>query len=98
LSWTPWHTLLLEHKIQLARRQSGGGNFPPLEPRVARLEIRMEHVERDIAEIKADMRSMRLTMDRLHDRMDNDFRITWAGIIAVGVGLAGLMAKGFGWV
>lgn len=69
-----------------------------MEPRVARLEIRMEHVERDIAEIKADVRSMRLTMDRLHDRMDNDFRITWAGIIALGIGLAGLMAKGFGWL
>ena len=62
-----------------------------MEPRVARLEIRMEHVERDIAEIKAEMRSMRLAMDR-------DFRITWAGIIALGVGLSGLMAKGFGWL
>jgi hypothetical protein len=69
-----------------------------LDSRVARLEIRMEHVERDIAEIKTDMRSMRQTMDRLHDRMDNAFRITWAGIIALGVGLSGLMAKGFGWL
>jgi hypothetical protein len=51
----------------------------------------MEHVERDIAEIKTDLRSMR-------HRMDNDFRITWAGIMALGVGLAGLMAKGFGWL
>jgi hypothetical protein len=69
-----------------------------LEPRVARLEVRMEHVERDIAEIKADMRSMRHTIDRLHDRMDSDFRITWAGIMALGLGLSGLMAKGFGWL
>lgn len=76
----------------------GGGNLPPLDSRVARLEIRMEHVERDIAEIKTDIRSMQQTIDRLHDRMDNDFRITWAGIIALGVGLAGLMAKGFGWL
>lgn len=55
----------------------------------------MEHVERDVAEIKAEMRSMRVAMDR-------DFRITWAGIIALGVGLgvglSGLMAKGFGWL
>jgi len=68
----------------------GGGNLP-LESRVARLEIRMEHVEQDIAEIKTDMRSMR-------HAMDNDFRITWAGIIALGIGLSGLMAKGFGWL
>jgi hypothetical protein len=66
-----------------------------LEARVARLEIHVEHVERDIAELKAEVRSMRLAMDR-------DFRITWAGIIALGVGLgvglSGLMAKGFGWL
>lgn len=58
----------------------------------------MEHVEVDIAEIKADVRSLRHAMDRLQDRMDGDFRITWAGIITLGVGLAGLMAKGFGWM
>jgi hypothetical protein len=60
--------------------------------------MRMEHVEVDIAEIKADVRSLRHAMDRLQDRMDGDFRITWAGIITLGVGLAGLMAKGFGWM
>ena len=76
----------------------GGGNVPPLESRVVRLEVRMEHVEGDIAEIKADIRSLRHGMDRLHDRLDSDFRITWAGIVALGVGLGGLMAKGFGWL
>lgn len=51
----------------------------------------MEHVEVDLAEIKADVRSLR-------DRMEGDFRLTWAGIMALGLGLAGLMAKGFGWL
>ena len=69
-----------------------------MEARVARLEIRMEHVELDIGEIKTDVRSLRQAVDRLHDRMDGDFRITWAGIMALGMGLAGLMAKGFGWL
>jgi hypothetical protein len=41
---------------------------------------------------------MRQTLERLHDRMDSDFRITWAGIIGSTLGLAGLMAKGFGWL
>jgi hypothetical protein len=48
-------------------------------------------IERDIAEIKIDGRSLR-------DRVERDFRITWAGIMALGLGLAGLMAKGFGWL
>jgi hypothetical protein len=69
-----------------------------VEARVARLEASVEHIERDIGEIKADARSMRQTLERLHDRMDNDFRITWAGLIGSTLGLAGLMAKGFGWL
>jgi hypothetical protein len=69
-----------------------------MDSRVARLEASVEHIERDIAEIKDDGRSMRQAVDRLRDRMDGDFRITWAGIIALGLGLACLMAKGFGWL
>jgi hypothetical protein len=69
----------------------GGGTFPPMEARVARLEASVEHIERDIAEMKIDGRSLR-------DRVERDFRITWAGIMALGLGLAGLMAKGFGWL
>lgn len=69
-----------------------------METRVARLEIRVEHIERDIAEMKIDARAMRQAIERLHDRMDSDFRITWAGLIATDLGLAGLMAKGFGWL
>ena len=74
---------------------ASSGNLPPLESRVARLEVRMEHVESNMADLRAEVRSLR-------ERMDNDFRITWAGIIALGVGLgvglSGLMAKGFGWL
>jgi hypothetical protein len=62
-----------------------------MEARVARLEASVEHIERDIAELKADGRSMRQAIDR-------DFRITWGGIITLGIGLTGLMAKGFGWL
>ena len=69
-----------------------------MESRVARLEVRVEHIERDIAEIKFDVRAMRQTIESFQRRLDGDFRITWAGIIASNVGLAGLMAKGFGWL
>jgi hypothetical protein len=61
-----------------------------MDSRVARLEVRVEH-EGDLAELKTAVR-------RLQDRMESDFRITWAGIIVLGLGLAGLMAKGFGWL
>lgn len=69
-----------------------------MELRVARLEVRVEHIERDIAEIKSDIRSLRQTLEYFHQRLNSDIRITWAGIIASNLGLAGLMAKGFGWL
>lgn len=51
----------------------------------------MEHVESNIGDLKAEVRSLR-------ERMDNDFRITWAGMITLAIGITGLMAKGFGWL
>ena len=67
---------------------SSGGSVPPVELRVARLEVRIEHIERDIGEIKTDIRSLRQT----------ELRLVWGAIIASNLGLAGLMAKGFGWL
>jgi hypothetical protein len=62
-----------------------------VELRVARLEVRVEHIERDIGEIKTDLRSLR-------EHIDGQLRAVWASIIASNLGLAGLMAKGFGWL
>ncbi|WP_291442752.1 hypothetical protein [Desulfovibrio sp.] len=67
---------------------SGGGN---MEARIARLESDMSHVKSDISEIKADFREFRKDAR-------TDFRLTFGALIAVALGLAGLMAKGFGWI
>ena len=79
--------------------------FASMEERVARLEAGVEHIGRDLGEIKNDARLMRQEIGVLRDRVDllrgrleADFRITWVGIIASNLGLAGLMAKGFGWL
>jgi hypothetical protein len=79
--------------------------FASMEERVARLEAGVEHIGRDLGEIKNDARLMRQEIgglrdrvDLLRDRLEADFRITWVGIIASNLGLAGLMAKGFGWL
>jgi predicted RNase H-like nuclease (RuvC/YqgF family) len=69
-----------------------------METRVARLEVHVEHIQHDIAEIKTDIRSLREAVERLHRRLDSDFRMSWAGLIATNLGLGGLMAKGFGWL
>ena len=59
-----------------------------MESRITRLVAAMEHMQRDIAELKADVRSIRTT----------DFRIMFGALITVALGLATIMAKGFGWL
>lgn len=59
-----------------------------MESRITRLEAAMEHMQRDIAELKADVRSIRTT----------DVRIVFGALITVALGLAAIMAKGFGWL
>lgn len=62
-----------------------------MEARIARLESDVEYIKRDIADIKSDVREIKTDAR-------TDFRITWGGIIALGLGLGGMLAKGFGWL
>lgn len=48
-------------------------------------------IVRDVADLRVETRQLRADMHQ-------DFRITWAGILAVALGLAGLLAKGFHWL
>jgi hypothetical protein len=70
---------------------SGGGTFDGMEPRVAKLEAAVEHIQRDIGDIKADVRALR-------DNARSDFHIVFGALIAVALGLAGMMARGFHWL
>lgn len=71
----------------------GGGNdgmdvikyrLDSLEKRFDRLDVRLD---------KVDVR-----LDKIDDRHDRDFRVLFGALIAVALGLAGLMAKGFHWL
>lgn len=70
---------------------SGGGTSDGMEARLAKVEATLEHVGREIADVKTEVRSLR-------DQARTDFRVTFTAIIAVALGLAGLMAKGFHWL
>ena len=71
------------------------GNEPPydggMEARVAKLEASMEYVQRDIGEIKTDIREIK-------EHARTDFRVLFGALIVTALGLAGLMAKGFHWL
>lgn len=63
---------------------SGGGSS---DGRIGKLEASMEHVQLDIKEIKSDLRALLWAGAAA-------FILTWGGLL----GLAVLMAKGFGWL
>jgi hypothetical protein len=69
----------------------GGSNNGGMEARVAKLEAAVEYIQRDIAEIKSGL-------EKLREKVDSHFLILGGMIIATALGLAGLMAKGFGWL
>jgi hypothetical protein len=70
---------------------SGGGNGGTgMDARVAKVEATIEHIQSDTSDIKENIRDLRRNAT-------NDFRILFAAIIGVAIGLAGLMAKGFHW-
>lgn len=74
-----------------AGQQETGGDNGGMESRVAKLEAASEFIVRDIAEIKADLRT-------LAGKVDRHFMILAGMIVTLGIGMAGLMAKGFGWL
>ena len=58
---------------------------------VARMEVRVERIERDIAVIKTDLRAIR-------EGIGASFRTTWALLVWNFVSLSTLLALGFGWL
>lgn len=62
-----------------------------MEARVAKLEAAMEYVQRDMGEIKQDIREIK-------QDARTDFRVTWGALIVGFLGIASLMARGFGWI
>ncbi|MTJ81726.1 MAG: hypothetical protein F8N37_12010 [Telmatospirillum sp.] len=62
-----------------------------MEARVAKLEALSESTDRRMTTVEQDIRGLR-------QDMRSDFRTTWTGLIAIALGLAALMAKGFHWI
>ncbi|SFF26422.1 hypothetical protein [Nitrosomonas sp. Nm166] len=86
---------------RLSKRGGNSGDVPPpsgIESRVARLEASVSHIESDIRDIKIDIKDLRVDIKDLRKVDESNFRILFSAIIATALGLAGLMAKGFGWL
>jgi hypothetical protein len=68
-----------------------GGSNGGIEARIAKLEAITGATDKRLDRIETDIRDLRQACER-------DFRLTWGMVIAVALGLAGLLAKGFKWL
>lgn len=86
----------------------GGGDNGGMNERIARLEAIAESTDRRLTTIEGDLRAfagetrtefgkVREEFGKVRSEMKVDFRLTWTGLILGFLGIAGLMAKGFGW-
>lgn len=66
-----------------------------METRLARIEVAVEYMQRDIKELKDDVRGIHAQLNGIRT---TDFRILFGALITVALGLSGVMAKGFGWL
>lgn len=83
---------LLESRwADIPKDNNGSGGGGDMEARVAKLESDVEYIKRDISEIKEDLKDIKKDAK-------SDFRTLFAALITVALGLAGMMAKGFGWL
>ncbi|WP_439413092.1 hypothetical protein [Enterobacter ludwigii] len=77
------------------RRSDASSSDASMDGRVARIESDISYIKRDIQDLKSEMKDVR---DDIKSIRTTDFRITFGALIAVALGLAGIMAHGFGWM
>lgn len=69
--------------------------------RVAKLEATTEHIQRDVSDLRTEVRGLRSDLKAevagLRSEARADFRLLFGAILSVAVGLASLMVKSFGW-
>jgi hypothetical protein len=93
------HEFTGRRKASQAGAAVDDGGQPPydggMEVKVAKLETAIDYIQRDVKELREDVRILR---SDIHAIRTTDFRLVFGAIIAVALGLAGLMAKGFHWL
>ncbi|MES2757533.1 MAG: hypothetical protein V4693_09185 [Pseudomonadota bacterium] len=75
-------------------RASETADHRGMEPRLTKLDTAVEFIQRDIKELRDDLRTVKSDITAIR----TDFRLLFGAIIAVALGLAGLISKGFHWL
>jgi hypothetical protein len=72
--------------------------YVDLEVRVSRLETGMDYIRDDIRNLRLELRDTRNELRGEIRELRVDFRFLLGSFITFGLGLAGMMAKGFHWI
>jgi hypothetical protein len=67
-------------------------------PNDTAMEARIAVLEEIAVSTRATLKDLRDDLRTVRARQEADFRILFAALIGVALGMAGLMAKGFHWV
>jgi hypothetical protein len=62
------------------------------------LKVDVAVLKADVSVLKRDLHEVRQDIKDVRTHQERDFRLLFGTVIAVTLGLAGLMAKGFGWL
>lgn len=65
---------------------------------MAAIKYRLESLEKRFDRLNVRLDKVDVRLDKIDDHHDRDFRVLFGALIAVALGLAGLMAKGFHWL
>ncbi|WP_426762356.1 hypothetical protein ACP6EW_20765 [Hafnia paralvei] len=65
---------------------------------MGRMESDISYIKRDITDIRGELKDFKVEFKEIRKDMRGDFRLLFGAIITVTIGLAGIMAKGFGWL
>lgn len=103
----------IEDVINKQGKGNSSGGDDGMEARVAKLEAAVEHIQADVSDLKADLRDFKAQVHddfqalRSETRADfaalrtdarSDFRWLLTIFGGAALGLAAMMAKGFGWL
>jgi hypothetical protein len=65
---------------------------------VAVIKTDVGHIKEHVSELAREQKTFRAEMNEFRTRHERDFRILFAALISVALGLSAVMAKGFGWI
>ena len=82
----------LRRELEVLKHGSGGGTSGPMEGRVSKLEVHMEHLQEDMREVKTDLKSMLAILGNMPTKNDLwAWKLQWT---AIGIGMVALIVGG----